>query len=186
MTQKSKSLKGSFLLDNGSLAGTFFARAVILICEHNEKGAYGLIVNKPVDTTIGSALAADLNEKIKNSPLFIGGPVQTKSLSFLYTSEEVSPHTVITGVNLGHDLDDLQEISKTSHPLLKVKIFAGYSGWSAGQLENEIKKDSWLILPADSEQIFDETHENVWQNILHALGWKYKLIADFPEDTDLN
>ncbi|MDZ4743634.1 MAG: YqgE/AlgH family protein [Verrucomicrobiota bacterium] len=186
MDQKNKSLKGAFLLDNGSLAGTFFARSVILICEHNEKGAYGLIVNKSVSTTIGSALAADLPQKTKNSPLFIGGPVQTKSLSFLYTSSEDSFHSVIKGVDLGHDLDDLQEISRQDDPLFKVKIFAGYSGWTSGQLENEIERDSWLILPSDSNQIYEEPHDTLWQGMLQALGWKYKLIADFPEDTSLN
>ncbi|MDK3160257.1 YqgE/AlgH family protein [Kamptonema cortianum] len=182
-----QSLKGKFLLDNGSLDGTFFGRTVVLICEHNTKGAFGLVLNKSVDTTIGSALAAELTEEMKNSPLYVGGPVQTNSLSFLYEAEEepFGQH-IIDRVCLGHSLDELQELAQDSGPGLKVKIFAGYSGWSSGQLEDEIQRDSWLILEAHSREVFDRDPASLWRRILTQLGWQYKLIADFPEEPGWN
>ncbi len=186
MTHQFQSLKGRLLLDNGSLCGSFFERTVVLICEHNEKGAFGLTVNKAVSTTVGAALAADLNEEIKMSTLFVGGPVQTNSLSYLYSLPGWKEQSVIKGVYLGHSLEDLQDLAGREHPLFKVKIFAGYAGWSAGQLDNEIKKNSWYILNADAKHIFTPEHESLWKSIMTQQGWRYKLIADFPEEAGLN
>ena len=83
MAGKFKSLKGQFLLDGGKLAGSYFHRSVVLICQHDPEGAFGLIVNHPTDKKVGEALVADLPDTLKGQPLFLGGPVQPQALSYL-------------------------------------------------------------------------------------------------------
>src|SRR5438270_14008789 len=78
-------LKGQLLLDSGQLSGSFFQRTVVLICQHDEDGAFGLVLNRAADTKVGEAIVADLPEQIRGAPLYLGGPVQPGALSFLHT-----------------------------------------------------------------------------------------------------
>lgn len=186
MTKKFQSLKGKFLIDNGSLVGSFFERTVVLVCEHNTKGAFGLTLNKPVETTVGSALAAQLNEEIKNSPLHAGGPVQPNALSYIYTQNHMENPNVTESLSLGHSLDELEEMAQSFTQGMRIKIFAGYSGWTGGQLEDEIKRGSWIVQTASTEETFNPDCDSLWHSLLEKMGWKYKLIADYPETPGLN
>ena len=83
-------------------------------------------------------------------------------------------------------LDGLLEIGESFSPTRKIKMFAGYAGWSSGQLEEEMKRNSWLTHPASLELVFDTDPAQLWQSILRQKGWKYKLLAQTPEDLSLN
>src|SRR5690242_15734273 len=83
MASKGKSLKGQLLIDKGKLFGSFFHRTVILICQHDEEGAFGLVLNRNTENRVGDALVANIPEMIKEEPLFLGGPVQPQAMSFL-------------------------------------------------------------------------------------------------------
>jgi putative transcriptional regulator len=90
-------------------------------------------------------------------------------------------------LSLGHSLDDLLEIGESFSPEKKVKMFAGYAGWSAGQLETEIKRKAWLTFPASLELVFETPPEQLWQKILKSKGgWKNKLLSQMPEDLSQN
>src|SRR6266571_9033581 len=144
MTDSGQSLKGQLLLDNGKLRGSFFHRTVILICQHDEEGAFGLVLNRSTNNKVGEALVAKLPESIKQEPLFLGGPVQPQALSFLHNEAYLPQANVIDNLNLGHSLDSLLEIADSYSTTQRVKIFAGYAGWSPGQLDNEMKRDTWM------------------------------------------
>ena len=90
------------------------------------------------------------------------------------------------GVNLGHSLDTLVEIGSSYSTTQRIKVFAGYAGWSAGQLDDEMKRDTWVTHPASVELIFGSQPEKLWQTILEKKGWKFRLIADAPEDLSWN
>lgn len=187
MADKRKFLQGQLLLDGGQLDGSFFARSVVLICQHDAEGAFGLVLNRALGKTAGELIVADLPAPLKTSPLFVGGPVQPGALSYLHTDSFLPDATVLPNLALGHSLDELLEIGEGFSATKKVRLFAGYAGWSAGQLENEMKRKSWLTFPASLELVFETPPDLLWPKILHQKGgWKNKLLSQMPDDLSLN
>jgi putative transcriptional regulator len=187
MTEGHKSLKGQLLLDNGNLRGSFFQRTVVLICQHDEDGAFGLILNRDTNTTVGEAIVADLPSHLKNTRLYLGGPVQPQALSYLHSSPTLLDANVISGLSLGHSLDSLIELSESFSPNDQVRIFAGYAGWSPGQLDEEMERESWMAHPASIELVFNEKPKELWRKILLEKGdVRYRILASSPEDLSWN
>lgn len=186
MAGKFKSLKGQLLLDGGKLAGSWFHRSVVLVCQHDPEGAFGLVLNRPSDGKLGDALVADLPDALKQHTVFVGGPVQSTALSYLLTDTFLPEANVMPGLNLDHSLDDLIELGESFSPTQKLKVFAGYSGWSPGQLDDEMRRGSWLLHPARVEHVFEAEPEKLWRDILRQKGWEYRLLADAPEDLSWN
>jgi putative transcriptional regulator len=186
MAGEFRSLKGQLLLDSGQLRGSFFHRSVVLICHHDSDGAFGLVLNQPTENKVGDVLVADLPESLRDQPVFIGGPVQTNALTYLHTDSFIPEANVLPNLNMGHSLDDLQEIGESFSPTKQIRCFAGYSGWTGGQLESEMERKSWLIHPATIELTFSTETKDLWKRILLEKGWKYRLVADAPEDLSWN
>ena len=187
MIGNEKWLKGKLLLDGGGLQGSFFHRAVVLVCEHNTEGAFGLALNHAVGSKVGEMIVANLPDTLKDAPLFLGGPVQPTALSFLHSDNFIADANVFQNLNVGHSLDDLVEIGESFSPMKKFKMFAGYAGWSPGQLEMEMKRGSWLTFPASLELVFDTPPGQLWQKIVKSKGgWKNKLLSQMPEDLSWN
>lgn len=187
MADKRKSLQGQLLLDSGQLGGSFFQRTVVLICKHDPEGAFGLVLNRPLGKAVGEMIIADLPDTLKDSPLYLGGPVQPGALSYLHTDAFIPNADVMPNLALGHSLDDLLEIGEGFSPTKKVRLFAGYAGWSPGQLEGEMKRKSWLTHPASLELVFETPPDLLWQKVLKCKGgWKNKLLAQLPEDLSWN
>jgi len=179
-------LKGQLLLDSGQLRGSFFQRTVVLICQHDAEGAFGLVLNRDTGTKAGDMIVADLPEPLKICPVFLGGPVQPSALSFLHSDAFIPDANVLPNLSLGHSLDSLTELGESFSPSHKIKMFAGYAGWSAGQLEDEIKRDAWVTHPASIDLVFNANPERLWQSILRRKGWKYRVLSQMPEDPSLN
>jgi putative transcriptional regulator len=186
MSDTPKYLKGQLLLDSGQLRGSFFQRTVVLVCQHDAEGAFGLVLNRATGSKVGDMVVADLPDTLKECPLFLGGPVQPSALSFLHSDAYLPEANVIPNLSLGHSLDTLMEIGESFSTLRKVRLFAGYAGWSPGQLEDEMKRDAWLLHPASLELVFDADPGQLWQVVLQKKGWKYKLLSQMPEDLSLN
>jgi putative transcriptional regulator len=181
-----QSLRGQLLLDGGSLRGSFFNRTVVLICQHDEDGAFGLVLNRESGNKVGEMLVADLPEQLKELRLFLGGPVQPGALSFLHTDAFVPHANVMPNLNLGHSLDSLVEIGESYSSTQQVRVFAGYAGWSPGQLDDEMKRKSWLKHPASIDLVFNTVPATLWKSILVEKGWKYRLMAEGPDDLSWN
>lgn len=186
MGKRHKSLKGYFLLDGGNLMGSFFHRTVVLICHHDENGAFGLVLNRESGHAVGEALVADLAEPIRELPLLVGGPVQPQAMSFLHSDIFLPDANVMFNLRLGHSVEELVEISQSWSPTSRLKLFAGYAGWAPGQLEGELKRKAWLVHPASLELIFDTPPAQLWQRILRSKGPLYRLLAESPEDLSWN
>jgi putative transcriptional regulator len=187
MAGKPKFLQGQLLLDSGQLGGSFFQRTVVLVCQHNAEGAFGLVLNRALGKTVGEMIVADLPNPLKESPLYLGGPVQPAALSFLHTDSFIPDADVMPNLALGHSLDDLLEIGEGFSSTKKVRMFAGYSGWSPGQLESEMKRKAWLLHPASVQLVFETPPEELWKLILREKGgWKNKLLSQLPEDLSMN
>lgn len=186
MPKSHKSLKGQLLLDSGKLQGSFFHRSVILVCQHDAEGAFGLVLNRTTGNNVGEALVAKLPETLKQMPLFLGGPVQPQALSFLHSDSFIPEANVMPNLTLEHSLDSLMEVGDSYSPTRQLKVFAGYAGWSPGQLDDEMKRDTWLTHPASIDLVFFAQADKLWKMILAEKGWKYRLIADAPEDLSWN
>jgi putative transcriptional regulator len=186
MDTSQKSLKGQLILDNGKLRGSFFHRTVILICQHDSEGAFGLVLNRSTKNKVGEAVVANLPDTLKEETLFLGGPVQPQALSYLHNDTYLPDANVLTNLSLGHSLDSLVDLGESFSSTVRLKIFAGYAGWSPGQLEDEMKRDMWMTHPASLELVFHPDPEQLWPAILKEKGWKYKLIAESPEDPSWN
>lgn len=186
MAEKSKFFKGQLLLDNGQLQG-FFRRTVVLVCQHDSDGAFGLVLNRDTGNQAGDMIVANLPEVLKESPLFLGGPVQPTALSYLHTDTFIPDANVFQNLALGHSLDNLVEIADSFSPTRKIRLFAGYAGWSGGQLEDEMRRKSWLTHPASLELVFETPAEDLWRVVLHRKGgWRNKLLSSIPEDLSRN
>ncbi len=181
-----KYLQGQLLLDGGNLNGSFFHRTVVLICQHNAEGAFGLVLNRVTENKVGDVLVADLPESLKDQTLFAGGPVQPNAFSFLLADDYLPDANVLPNLNVSHSLDELIELGTTFAAGRKVKLFAGYAGWSAGQLEDEMHRRAWLTHPATLDLVFHAEPERLWELILRQKGGQYGLLADAPEDLSWN
>lgn len=181
-----KSLRGQMLLDGGNLSGSFFHRTVVLICQHDEEGAFGLVLNRPSDNQLGEMLVADLPEGVNEQPVFVGGPVQPSAFSYLVSESGMPEANVMPNLSLGHSLDALVEMSEDTAPDRLLRVFAGYSGWSPGQLESELERGAWLTHPASLDWVFHTPPEMLWKAILRQQGWQQRLLAETPDDPACN
>ena len=181
-----ETLKGKLLLDGGKLAGSFFHRAVVLICEHNSEGAMGLVLNKETENQLAEVLPEEVPDILGEERLYLGGPVQTTALSFVYSPKAPDAFNVLPGLSIGHDLDTLLPLAQKPEKKPSLRVFAGYAGWSAGQLESEMERDAWVVHPATAEWVFSEPASALWHRILMAKGGAFRLIAEAPDDLSTN
>jgi putative transcriptional regulator len=184
-----QSLKGKLILDGGKLAGSEFHRAVVLICHHDPAGAFGLVLNRPSGHKVSEVLTEPLPDPVKDLSLYLGGPVQPQAFSCLIrksTNDEVTEATVMPGLRIAHTLDGLAELSREFPAPAQLKFFAGYAGWGATQLDNEMKQAAWLTYPASMKLVFYSPPEELWKLILLNMGPTYRLLAETPDDMSRN
>ncbi len=175
---------GFFLLAEPLLDDPNFDRTVILICQHSQEGAFGLVVNRPTEINVSEA--TDLLE-IENN-LFVGGPVEQNTMHFLHTISEIEESLIITDdIFWGGDFDSLQKLAlKRKITKQNCRFFVGYSGWSELQLEEELKNNTWIISKINPKIIFQHKPEELWAAILKEMGGKYKVYSNYPTDPRLN
>lgn len=178
--------RGTLLIANPFLKDPNFSRTVIFLCEHTGEGSFGFVLNKKFPKTL-TELLPDLS--LKAFPVFQGGPVQKDALHFLHQypelvggGEKVLPN-VYWGGNFESLLINLKNDDINSD---RIRFFIGYSGWSEGQLDNELKEESWLTVKATRELIFETPPEDIWKNALKHLGGNYEMMINFPIDPQLN
>jgi len=165
------SLSGTLLVAERQLSGTSFARTVILVLEHDDGGARGLVLNRPSDATLADALPDRADELTHDYPLHLGGPVRMQRLALLARTEsnEHGSRRILPEVVYTHAQATFDAILASSPDPDAVRIFAGHAGWAPGQLENEIDRGDWLIVPARAKHIFPPTTDELWQT-LHEQG----------------
>lgn len=179
--------KGTFMIATPDIDGGIFFRAVVLICEHNANGSFGLVINKSLDLELPEEI---LNSKELVNPhigIRAGGPVQTNQMMLLHTSPDIPKQTlaVCEGVFLGGDLHFLQEsVADAEGP--DIYLCFGYAGWGAGQLEREFLDGHWFVHPASEKHIFHTPADKLWQTLLREMGGKYATLSMIPEDLSLN
>ncbi len=177
--------KGRMLISEPFLYDPNFKRSVILLCEHNNEGSFGLVLNKKMDIRLEQVLP----EMDMDVPVFQGGPVELNTLHFLHTVPDLFEDStkVTEHIYWGGDFERLKFLASTkqlSHN--NIRFFIGYSGWGEGQLKAEIGKNSWYITDGEINNFFLEDDEQYWRTVLEDMGGKFKVISNFPEDPSLN
>ena len=178
--------RGTLLIANPFLKDPNFSRTVIFLCEHSDEGSFGFILNKRFPRSL-SELLPEAN--INDMPVYQGGPVQKETLHFLHQYPNLisGGQEVLSDIYWGGNFESLL-INLRNNDLNKARIrfFIGYSGWSEGQLNDEMKEESWLTVKATRELIFETAPENIWKNSLKHLGGDYEMMINFPIDPQLN
>jgi len=178
--------KGRLLITEPFLESEYFQRSVILLCEHNEEGSFGFVLNKYVDVQLSEF--EGLPEF--DSRISTGGPVNTKNLFYIHTLGDRIPGSVNILENLyaGGDFEVLKElIASKKVAENEIRFFLGYSGWVEKQLVGELKHNSWLVSEVQSvDDIMNVDYSNIWNDYMQNQGGKYKAFAHFPKDPELN
>ncbi len=179
--------KGTLLVATPEIDTGIFFRAVVIICEHNASGTFGLIINKTLDIELPEEVI-NINQLANpHVGLRAGGPVQTNQMMLLHNCEDATQQMLklCDGVFLGGDLQFLQEVITNSEGP-EVLLCFGYAGWGAGQLEREFLDGSWLLQPSRADDIFSHDPNRLWQHVLRHMGGRYASLSLIPEDLSLN
>lgn len=177
---------GILLIAEPFLKDPNFMRTVILLCDHQEEGSFGFVLNKHFKYTLDELIPELEGMKI---PVFSGGPVQEDTLHFLHTCPEKLPgsHEIGDGIYWGGDFEMMKDL------LLKgeldencIRFYIGYSGWDYQQLIDEMKGKSWMTAKAVKQLVFHKRVEDVWKDSLKLLGAEYVMMKNFPTDPQLN
>ena len=176
-------LTNHFLIAMPAMADPNFARTLTYVAEHNEQGALGIIVNRPIDMTLASLFERiDLpleSEALAAQPVYFGGPVQTDRGFVLHrpAGQWHSTLKVTEEIGLTSSRDILQSLGQSGEPH-QVLVSLGYSGWAAGQLEHELGENAWLTVPADLTIVFDLPPEERLAAAMHSLGVDFTNLSD--------
>ncbi len=178
--------QGQILIAEPFLKDPNFLRTAILLCEHNDEGSFGLVLNRLTNVRMNDVFPALTNHDI---PLLYGGPVETESLHMLHTFTEWAEGgiEVCRDVYYGGDtVAIIDALINNQLDLSRIRFFAGYSGWGGGQLEVEMDLDSWLTVPANFDIIFNSPPNETWKRAVQLLDEKYHPIIHYPLDPQLN
>ncbi len=179
-------LSGKLLIADPFLRDPNFMRSVVFMCEHKEEGSFGFVLNRKYDQFLGDLVsgvfAADF-------PVYYGGPVQVNTIHFLHQCPGLIPGgvEVVDGVFWGGDFEIVMDlINSQSLSITDIRFFIGYSGWSEGQLEEEMKIRSWIVGQGNRKIIFNANIDNTWKESLKDLGGEYVQMVNYPIDPQLN
>lgn len=183
--------KGRLLITEPFMDNDYFQRSVILLCEHNEDGSFGFVLNNYTDIRLSQfENMAETEPYCDEFRISIGGPVSSKNLYYIHTLGDELPNSihVIDNIYAGGDFDVLKE--KIAAGLIsgnQVRFFLGYSGWIEKQLNGELKQNSWLVSDIhQTSHIMDVNYDSIWKDYMQRQGGKYKVFANFPKDPALN
>jgi putative transcriptional regulator len=177
---------GSLLIADPFLKDPHFMRSVVFLCESRTEGAFGFVLNRQLDITLGQ-IVPELSAF--NLPVFYGGPVQNDTLHFLHGFPELVTGSVevVDNVYWGGDFAELTSQLKNGNiDITQLRFYLGYSGWGEGQLQTEMDTHSWLTVKARRKLVFHTHHEKVWKEALRELGGEYEQLINYPIDPQLN
>jgi putative transcriptional regulator len=179
-----QSLKGQLLIAGPTLVDPNFRRTVVLVGEHSEDGALGVVLNRASEATVDEAVP-ELTALVETSgQVHVGGPVQPSAIVVLadFVDPERAGSLVLESVGFLPAEVDPDELGE----LRRARVFAGYAGWGPGQLDGELEEGSWIVEPAQPDDVFTEDPEQLWADVLRRKGGAYGVLALMPLDPSLN
>lgn len=183
---KIKPERGRLLISEPFLPDPNFERTVVLLCEHNEEGSFGFVLNKPSILKVNEVMEelTDLENLV-----FVGGPVQQDTLQFIHRNASLENAVeIVERIYWGGAFENLMLLLETNQIVAgDVRFFLGYSGWGPGQLEAELDQDSWIVCDYVTDQLlFDTGSDVMWRKALESMGGRFSMYSNYPVDPRLN
>jgi putative transcriptional regulator len=180
-----QSLRAQLLIASPALLDPNFHRTVVLVTEHTEEGAMGLVLNRPSQVAVADAIAHLAGLVEDGAVVYVGGPVQPEAVVALAELDEPEAAAALALGDIGFlpadgDPDELAGVVR------RARIFAGYSGWGAGQLESELEESAWIVEAAEPDDVFTSDPGQLWSESLRRKGGTYAVIALMPPDPSVN
>jgi putative transcriptional regulator len=175
-----ESLAGSLLLAHPSLVDPNFKRTVVLMSTHGPEGAMGVVLNRPLGKRLGELKGDFALGPLSATPIFTGGPVQTDQLIL------AAWQTRADAFQLHFGIDPTKAADMLDDEATRLRAYLGYSGWSAGQLENELKCGTWIVASPPADLFERPMQQALWRSLLRDEGDEWRLLADEPEDAGKN
>jgi putative transcriptional regulator len=180
------SLRGKLILASPVLRDPNFVRTVVLIAEHTDEGAMGLVLNRPAAATVGEAVP-DLSWLAGDEePVYVGGPVAETAVIVLAEFDRPELAGALVEDDLGFIGADADEPDRLDGAIRRARVFAGHAGWGPGQLEDELGEEAWIVEAPLREEIFTIDPEDLWAAVLRRKGNRYALLATMPLDPSVN
>jgi putative transcriptional regulator len=177
---RSPNLAGSLLLAHPGLREPTFRHTVILMSAHNGEGAMGVVLNRPLGRRLGELNGLFSLGPLAGVPVFSGGPVEKEQLLL------AAWQTQDDGFKLHFGIEPDKAGQLAAEEGVHLRAFLGYSGWSGGQLERELKQNTWVVTPVPGDLMDHAQDETLWREVLGGISLEWRLLADEPEDTSLN
>jgi putative transcriptional regulator len=185
MMDSMESKRGQLLVAGPALQDPNFRRTVVLICEHSDDGALGLIINRSTSIEVTEAVPELAGLLGADARLWSGGPVQPQSIVLLAELDDPPEDALMVVGDVGLVLQgaDLQELADDAR---RGRAFLGYAGWGPEQLEGELERGDWIVVGAEPDDAFGEDGDGLWGEVLARQGGEYALLATMPPDPSLN
>lgn len=178
-TKSTSSVAASLLLAHPGMNDGNFHRAVILMSVHDKEGAMGVVLNRPTGKQLGSLIGDFALGALANVPVYHGGPVQDRQLILVAWESQLDGFRMHFGIEPEKAAECLQEG-------MTVRAFLGYAGWTGGQLETELDRNTWVVTELPHDLITHEQDESLWRDVLGSQSGEWRLLADEPDDPTLN
>jgi putative transcriptional regulator len=180
-----QSLRGRLLIASPALVDPNFRRTVVLVAEHNEEGVLGLVLTRPTAIPVTEA-APTLGALVDAADtVFWGGPVQPDAITVLAELEDPETAAIVVEGHIGFLPSDTDP-DVVAGSTRRARVFAGYSGWGPGQLEDELEEEAWIVEEPAPGEIFAQEPEGLWSAVLRRMGGQYALLALMPLDPSVN
>jgi putative transcriptional regulator len=181
-----ESLRGHLLIASPALLDPNFRRTVVLVTEHTDEGAMGLVLNRPSEVAVVDAIPHLATLVDEGTPVYLGGPVQPEAVVALAEFDDPSAAAALAlGDRVGFLRPDA-DAEELETGVRRARVFAGYAGWGEGQLEAELDESAWIVEPAVPEDVFTGDPEGLWSSVLRRKGGTFVLLALMPVDPSLN
>ena len=178
-------IRGKLIIASPALVDPNFARSVVLIAEHTQDGAMGLVLNRPSDAEVSVAVGELGGIVAPGDLVYEGGPVQTSAVMVLAEFNDPRASAAIILGDVGF-LPSHGDPGELADGLRRSRVFAGHSGWSAGQLEAELEEGSWIVVGARVDDVFAPDPDELWGEALERKGGAFALLARMPDDPSVN
>ena len=183
-------IRGHFLVAGPRLKDPNFFKAAVLLVEHNDEGAMGLVINRPSAVTVHNALAGHFDLPAASGFVYQGGPVEQSALFILHNSQSLDPEEtpIIPDLFIGSCADVFEEVVQTSllDDSIQYRIFSGCSGWGEGQLEGEIARGDWFVVRATLEHVFAADPYTVWDELMEQVHKSHRILPNHPINPEWN
>jgi putative transcriptional regulator len=181
------SLRGQLIIASPALQDPNFDRTVVLVTEHDEDGAMGLVLNRPSDAPVAEAVPdlawATLED---DGVVYIGGPVAPDGVIVLAEWDDPAHAAILIADDLGFVPGDAPSQEALEAAVRRARVYAGHAGWGPGQLEAELADEAWIVEAPRREELFSEDPESLWAAVLRRKGREFALLSTMPPDPSLN